>query len=511
MYFSLNVKQSLAAFAIAAQIFVIAIAGVGYWAASQLTDAMSAIGLTSTALRTEMQADMMHDALRADVFAALHAGRLHDEEGKQAVLLDFNEHSKSLRESFDENLLLPLDPKIIAELTNAKPSVDKYIQDADVLIKKSFENNAEAASELPSFIDAFRELEVSMEKLGDSMETAVNESQVATNARTRSARQSILAVLIISILTMVWISISITRSIFKQLGAEPVVVNEVIRAIAAGNFDRQIDLLAKDHSSVLYNINGMVSQLSRTVNEVRGAANEIAFSANEVSATSEQMSRGVVQQADGVEATSSTVEQMTVSISQNSENANMTNAMAMQAAKQAAESGAAVTKTVGAMKDIAKKIQVIDDIANQTNLLALNAAIEAARSGEHGKGFAVVAGEVRKLAERSKLVAKDIIKMVGESVEVAEVAGGLLNNMVPAIQKTSGLVQEIAAASSEQATSVDQVNIAMIQLSDITQQNASASEELAATAIAMSSQAEQLTGMMAFFKTGNTIDDNRST
>lgn len=509
MNFSLSVKQSLAAFAIAAQVFVIAIAVASYWASSQLTGAMSTMGITSAALRTQMQADMMHDALRADVFAALHAGRLHDDAAKKVVIADFEDHSKSFRESFDENLGLPLNPKIIAELTTAKPSVDKYIQDAAVLIKESFENNAEAVNSLPAFIVSFKELEESMEKLGDSMEEAVNESRVATNTKTRLAWQTILAVLIISILTMIWVSIKITRGIFKQLGAEPVIVNEAIRAIASGNFDIKINLSEQDHSSVLFNINGMVSQLSNTVNEVRAAANEMAYSANEVRATAEQISVGVTQQAGGVETTSATVEEMTATISQNSQNANMTNAMAMQAAKQAAESGSAVTNTAVAMKDIAKKIQVIDDIADQTNLLALNAAIEAARSGEHGKGFAVVAGEVKKLAERSNLVAKDIIKMVGVSAELAEEAGGLLNDMVPAIQKTSELVREIAAASSEQATSVEQVNIAMIQLSDITQQNASASEELAATAVAMSAKAEQLTGMMAFFKTGNIIDDKQ--
>jgi methyl-accepting chemotaxis protein len=509
MNFSLSVKQSLAAFSIAVQVFVIAIAVAGYWASSQLTDAMSTIGLTTTALRTQMQADMMHDALRADVFAALHAGRLHDDAAKKVVFADFDDHSKSFRESFAENLSLPLNPKIIEELTNAKPAVDKYIQDADALVKKSFENDAEAVNELPAFLVTFKELEVSMEKLGDSIEQEVKESQGAANAKARSARQTILVVLAISILTMIWVSIKITNGIFKQLGAEPAVVNEVIRAIASGNFDMKINLPKKDYSSMLFNIKGMVSQLSNTVNEVRSAANEIAYSANEVSATSEQISSGVTQQAGGVETTSATVEEMTVSIGQNSENANTTNAMAMQAAKQAAESGSAVTKTVAAMNDIAKKIRVIDDIANQTNLLALNAAIEAARSGEHGKGFAVVAGEVRKLAERSKVVANDIIKMVGASVELAEEAGKLLNEMVPAIQKTSELVQEIAAASSEQAMSVDQVNTAMIQLSDITQQNASASEELAATAVAMSTQAEQLTGMMAFFKTGNIIGDKQ--
>ena len=157
-------------------------------------------------------------------------------------------------------------------------------------------------------------------------------------------------------------------------------------------------------------------------------------------------------------------------------------------------------QTVAAMKQIAKKIGIIDDIAYQTNLLALNAAIEAARAGEHGKGFAVVAGEVRKLAERSQVAAQEIGEMAGSSVAVAEKAGKLLDEMVPAIQKTSDLVQEIAAASQEQSSSVGQINTAMTQLNQITQQNASSSEELAATSEEMSGQAEHLQQLIGFFK-----------
>jgi methyl-accepting chemotaxis protein len=152
------------------------------------------------------------------------------------------------------------------------------------------------------------------------------------------------------------------------------------------------------------------------------------------------------------------------------------------------------------MKDIASKISIIEEIARQTNLLALNAAIEAARAGEHGKGFAVVASEVRKLAERSQTAAAEINQLSASSIKVAEKAGEMLNKIVPDIQRTAELVQEISASSNEQNSGAEQINGAIQQLNSVIQQNASASEEMSSTAEELSSQAEQLQETMSFFK-----------
>jgi methyl-accepting chemotaxis protein len=193
---------------------------------------------------------------------------------------------------------------------------------------------------------------------------------------------------------------------------------------------------------------------------------------------------------------------MNATIRQNSDNALQTEKIALKSANDALESGKAVAETVNAMKDIAAKISIIEEIARQTNLLALNAAIEAARAGEHGRGFAVVASEVRKLAERSQVAAAEIGKLSGTSVGVAEQAGAMLAKLVPDIQKTSELVQEISAASKEQAGGADQINSAIQQLNQVVQQNAGAAEEMSSTAEELSSQAEQLQSVMAFFRVG---------
>jgi len=189
---------------------------------------------------------------------------------------------------------------------------------------------------------------------------------------------------------------------------------------------------------------------------------------------------------------------------QNTENSRVTNTMAKEAAVQAADGGKAVDETVAMMKQIAKKISIIEEIAYKTNILALNAAIEAARAGEHGRGFAVVASEVQKLAENSQSAAQEIRQLANRSVGVAETAGKLLDNIVPSIQKTSALVQEITAASQEQSAGVGQINTAVTQLDQLSQQNASAAEELAATSEEVNGQAAHLQQIIDFFKLPDT-------
>ncbi|NJC89324.1 MAG: HAMP domain-containing protein [Desulfuromonas sp.] len=273
---------------------------------------------------------------------------------------------------------------------------------------------------------------------------------------------------------------------------------DVAGEIAKGNLTVDVKL-SSEKDQLGKALDNMVKKLRDVIGQVRGAIENVSSGSQAMSASSEEMSQGASEQAAAAEEASSSIEQMTANIRQNADNAVQTEKIAIQSAKDAAEGGKSVADTVKAMKEIAAKINIIEEIARQTNLLALNAAIEAARAGEHGKGFAVVAAEVRKLAARSQKAAGEINELSTSSVAVAEMAGQMLTAIVPNIQKTAELVQEIAAASREQDAGAEQISKSIQQLDSVIQQNASASEEMASTAEELSGQAEQLAEMIAFF------------
>ena len=294
-------------------------------------------------------------------------------------------------------------------------------------------------------------------------------------------------------ITAVLISRSITLPLKKGL--------TVARELAAGNLSVNVIAWGRDElGQLLLAMKDMVEKLRGIVADVQAAANNVTGGSEQLSSGAQQMSQGTTEQAASTEEASSSIEEMNATIRQNADNAVATEKMALKSAADAERSGRAVANAVQAMKQIADKISIIEEIARQTNLLALNAAIEAARAGEHGKGFAVVASEVRKLAERSQGAASEIVELSSGSVEVAEDAGRMLEALVPDIQRTAELVQEISAASREQASGADQINNAIQQLNHVVQQNAGTAEEMSSTAEELASQAEQLQITIGFFQ-----------
>jgi len=307
--------------------------------------------------------------------------------------------------------------------------------------------------------------------------------------------------LVIFSLVSIFVSIVVTLVISRGITKPIQQVVEIVENISAGDLTKTINADRGDEiGRLLGAMAKMTGKLNEMIGEVRMGAGSVSTAAAQVASSASTVSQGTSEQAAAVEQVTSSMEEMNASVAQNAENSRKMEQMARKGAQDATQSGQAVQEAVSAMKLIAEKIAVIEEIAYQTNMLALNAAIEAARAGEHGRGFAVVAGEVRNLAERCRTAAQEIGGLAVANVQVAERSGGLLTELVPSIQKTADLVQEVASTSREQAAGVNQINGAISQVGLVTQRNAAGAEELSSTAEELASQAEALQDMISFFR-----------
>jgi methyl-accepting chemotaxis protein len=269
--------------------------------------------------------------------------------------------------------------------------------------------------------------------------------------------------------------------------------------IASGNLTVEVwERSSEDH--LMQALNVMIQRLSEIVINVKMVANNVAISSEQMISNSADMSQRAAQQASTTEGVSSSMQQMSANIRQNADNARETEKIALQSAEYAEEGGKVVAETVMVMQRIAQKIAIIEDIATQTRMLSLNATIEAARAQEHGKAFSVVAAEVRQLSNITKKAAEEINELATSSLDVSQKAGEMLITLVPSIHKTAELVQEISMACREQTTGAEHINTAIQQLDQVTQQNASTSDEMASMAETLANQATQLLETIAFFK-----------
>ncbi len=319
----------------------------------------------------------------------------------------------------------------------------------------------------------------------------------------RIIKQNLFLIIIIigfALLSGILISFLIARSITK-----PIIKGvDFAKAVAKGDLTANVDIEQEDEIGVFANsLKSMVSTLREIVIGITAGSDNIASASRELSSSSQEMSQGASEQASSAEEVSSSMEEMSANIQQNTDNAQQTEKIAIEASEGINKVASASKESLESTRLIAEKITIVNDIAFQTNILALNAAVEAARAGEHGKGFAVVAAEVRKLAERSKVAADEINDLSGHSLKVTENAGNLMVEIIPKIEKTAKLVQEISAASLEQSSGAGQVNSAIQQLNTVTQQNAAASEEMATSSEELASQSQQLKEIISYFKISN--------
>ncbi|MFM0331892.1 methyl-accepting chemotaxis protein [Paraburkholderia strydomiana] len=352
---------------------------------------------------------------------------------------------------------------------------------------------------------------VELAALEDQQNKEARENAVATYAKVRTMVAVIAAIaVLLGILTAALIS----RSILRQLGGEPSAAQEMAAQIAEGNLTVSVQVAPGDRTSLMASLEAMREKLTSIVSGIKTSAESISVAAGEIAQGNQDLSQRTEEQAASLQQTAASMEELTSTVRNNTDNARQGSTLASAASATAASGGEVVQQVVATMQDISSSstkvteiISVIEGIAFQTNILALNAAVEAARAGEDGRGFAVVAGEVRTLAQRSATAAKEIKDLIEASVshvtngsQLVENAGQTMGEVVRSVRQVTDIMGEIASASSEQTKGIEQVNVAVTQMDEVTQQNAALVEQATAAAQAMSDQAESLRAAVSIFR-----------
>jgi methyl-accepting chemotaxis protein len=289
-------------------------------------------------------------------------------------------------------------------------------------------------------------------------------------------------------------------------------IMRVIKRISAGDFDGRTEISGNDElAEMAVAIDQMQSNLVETVTISSQLAQDVAAGSTQLQSAAKKVAEGANNQASSVQETAAAMEQITANIRQNAEASNRTQQTSTRLAEDARTCAQAMQRTAAAMKDIADKSMAVEEITRKIELLALNASVEAARAGEHGKGFAVVASEVSKLAELSKQAASAIQQSSVEGKDTAESTNRMLTLLLPEIEKAKDLIQGISVASEEQATGTQQVNVAVRRLDDVTQLNASAATQMAATANSLAKHASDLKKAISWFQTNEGRSKGNST